>query len=209
MLEHRAKDWGDKVRIIGISIDKDAEAVLNHVVKNKWTSVEHFHRAGSDCSEVYGVQGVPHVMLVDGEGKLAFVGHPAVRDLEKDIDTLLKGEKLTGEGTGASEESPEAESAGGYKDLDLKKIIEDYEKFPEIIKSVNNDSDVKEKLKDMKRTISVLVRQSKYSPKQGKFMTKYSNINVLVGSKEGIDLIKEKLTASVEKLGGVEQQWRT
>ena len=48
---------------------------------------------------MYGVQGVPHVILIDTNGKIAFMGHPAVRNLEKDIDALLKGQSLTGEGT--------------------------------------------------------------------------------------------------------------
>ena len=39
--------------------------------------------------------GVPHVVLIDTEGKIVFVGHPLERDLEADINTLLKGEKLT------------------------------------------------------------------------------------------------------------------
>lgn len=50
MLDRKAAEWGDKVRIIGISIDNDSETVLNHVKKNKWESVEHFHKAGSTCS---------------------------------------------------------------------------------------------------------------------------------------------------------------
>lgn len=48
-------------------------------------------------------------MLVDTKGKIVFVGHPASRDLEKDIDALLKGETLTGEGTGASSDDAESE----------------------------------------------------------------------------------------------------
>lgn len=131
MLEHRGKDWGDKVRIIGISIDSDAETVMKHVKKNKWEDVEHYHRAGSDCSKQYSVSGVPHVMLVDKEGKLAFIGHPATRKLEEDIDKLIKGEKLTGEGTGPSVEDDEAvnDDTSEYKELDLARIASDFEKF--------------------------------------------------------------------------------
>ena len=55
MLEKRSSDWGDKARIIGISIDKDADVVVAHVKHKNWESVEHFHRGSSDCSEVYGV----------------------------------------------------------------------------------------------------------------------------------------------------------
>ena len=34
------------------------------------------------------------MLLVDTEGKIVFVGKPSERDLEADINTLLKGEQL-------------------------------------------------------------------------------------------------------------------
>jgi thiol-disulfide isomerase/thioredoxin len=100
MLEER-KDWGKQVRLIGLSIDNDPSTVKNHVEAKGWTSVEHYHvrTAGCTADKDYGVNGVPHVLLVDTKGKIVFVGHPASRDLEKDIDALLKGETLSGEGT--------------------------------------------------------------------------------------------------------------
>lgn len=55
MLDKRKADWGDKVRIIGISIDSGAQEVVSHVDAKGWTSVEHYHRAQSKCSEVYKV----------------------------------------------------------------------------------------------------------------------------------------------------------
>lgn len=48
----------------------------------------------STASEDYAVKGVPHVVLIDTNGMIAFIGHPAERKLEADIETLLKGEKL-------------------------------------------------------------------------------------------------------------------
>jgi len=79
MLKKRAEDWKDNVKIIGISIDKTAEAVVKHVEAKDWKRPIHYHRAGSDCSEVYGVRGVPHVMIIDTNGKIAFKGHPVNR----------------------------------------------------------------------------------------------------------------------------------
>jgi hypothetical protein len=67
---------------------------VKHVKAKMWEKVEHFHQAGSSCSEDYGVQGVPHVVLVDIEGKIAYIGHPAATNLEENIETLLKGGKL-------------------------------------------------------------------------------------------------------------------
>jgi len=102
------------VRILGISIDQTVEAVTKHVKYKKWEKVEHFHRAGSTSSTDYGAKGVPHVVLVDTHGKIVFIGHPATRELEKDIDALLKGEVLKGEGTKAAGGPGEEEPEEGY-----------------------------------------------------------------------------------------------
>jgi len=67
------------------------------------------------------VNGVPHVVLIDGEGKIAFIGHPAERKLEEDIETLLKGEKLKGI-KGASENAEGDGEDEKFKELDLEKI---------------------------------------------------------------------------------------
>ena len=120
MLEAHGARWGDKVRIVGISIDQTAEAVVKHVKAKKWDKVEHFHRSGSSASEDYGVSGVPHVVLIDGNGKIAYAGHPASRDLEKDIETLIKGEPLKGVAAGGDDE--EEDDVSEFKELDLSKV---------------------------------------------------------------------------------------
>lgn len=43
------------------------------------------------------------MLLVDTHGKIVFMGHPANRKIEEDIDKLLKGETLTGAGCNAAE----------------------------------------------------------------------------------------------------------
>ncbi len=110
MLEKRGAEWGDKVLIMGVSIDQTAESVKKHVEEKKWQAVSHYHRAGSDADSVYGVQGVPHVVLVDTNGKIVYIGHPASRKLESDIDNLLKGETLGGkEGEAGGAEGADAD----------------------------------------------------------------------------------------------------
>lgn len=59
-------------------------------------------------------------MLINKEGIIAFAGHPAVRKLEDDIDTLLRGEALKGEGTGPSDSAEDADPT--YKELNEEKI---------------------------------------------------------------------------------------
>lgn len=99
MMAKHGAEWGGKVRIIGCSIDNDAPTVKNHVQSKKWEAVEHYHvrKAGCSASDEYGVQGVPHCLLVDTTGTIVWMGHPASRpDLVKDFNMLLKGEKLEG-----------------------------------------------------------------------------------------------------------------
>jgi len=54
MLETRGEEWGDRVRIIGVSIDNTVEAVKKHVKEKGWEKVEHFHRGASTISQDYG-----------------------------------------------------------------------------------------------------------------------------------------------------------
>lgn len=80
-----------------MSIDKDAATVKGHVDNKGWGNVEHYHRAKSSCSDDYQVKGVPHILIIDTNGKIAFKGHPANRkDLVKDFNDLLEGKALEG-----------------------------------------------------------------------------------------------------------------
>ena len=42
MLEKKKQDWGENVRIIGVSLDEDKELLKNHLNDKNWTSVEHY-----------------------------------------------------------------------------------------------------------------------------------------------------------------------
>jgi len=53
MLEENKEKWGGKVKIIGLSIDQDAQTVTNHINSKGWTEPIHYHRAKSNCSDVY------------------------------------------------------------------------------------------------------------------------------------------------------------
>ena len=120
MLEEHGEKWGGKVRILGLSIDNDAATVKNHVEAKKWTSVEHYHTKTQGCqaSDIFGIRGVPHVLLVDKEGTIVFRGHPAKRpDLVADFNTLLEGGKLSG--VGEPEAAAEGEGEGKGKGVDI------------------------------------------------------------------------------------------
>lgn len=127
MVDKNKDSWGSNVRIIGVSIDKDAPTVKNHVNKNGWGGVEHYHRAKSQCSDIYKVNGVPHILIIDTNGKIAFKGHPAHRpDLEQDFNDLLAGKSLEG----VEDPSKPAEMKGKRVDMDkLTEIMAEMDKF--------------------------------------------------------------------------------
>lgn len=105
MLEKHGAEWGSKVKIYGLSIDNDPETVKNHVEAKGWQKVSHYHvrRQGCDASTTYGVQGVPHCLLVNRDGIVVWIGHPASRpDLVDDFNKLLKGEMPEGCSAGAA-----------------------------------------------------------------------------------------------------------
>jgi len=151
MLEKKAEEWKGKVRIIGLSIDQDREKVVTHVAAKKWEAVEHYHRSTSDCSQVYGVRGVPHVMLLDQDGTIVFKGHPAGRkNLEEDLDILSRGEKLTGEGISELKtESAEAETEAkeepvpeGFSEQNTGELSKEIESFKEVCTGFQKDEDL-------------------------------------------------------------------
>lgn len=128
MLEENP-DWEGKIKIIGLSIDQDKNKLKSHVEAKGWGKVDHFFRGGSDASDVYGVRGVPHVMLIDKTGKIVFKGHPASRpDLKGDMEMLAKGEMP--EGLGQAEGGPGGEEAGkSNTTLSLDECLKEAEEF--------------------------------------------------------------------------------
>ena len=97
MLAQNKTRWGEDVRIIGLSIDNDMEALKDKIKSKKWTDVEHYNVKLGVCEadKAYGLGGVPHVVLVDKTGKIVFKGHPSERkSLEADINALLAGEQI-------------------------------------------------------------------------------------------------------------------
>jgi len=164
MLETR-KDWGDKVRIIGLSIDNDVATVKDHIENKKWTAVEHYHvrHAGCTVSQEYGSSGVPHVCLIDTTGKIVFKGHPASRKLEEDIDTLLKGEKLSGVEEPGAAESDEQAANSEFTDEEMDKAAANFLTVSKEFMAANIDS-----AKKLARGFLVLEDEAKFNCKTKK-----------------------------------------
>ena len=55
MVKKNKGTWGDKVRIIGVSINKTKDEVPPHLKTKGWDTIEQFHRASSTSSQDYKV----------------------------------------------------------------------------------------------------------------------------------------------------------
>lgn len=182
MVEKHRDEWGGKVRIIGVSIDKDAPTVKNHVEKNGWTSVEHYHRAQSSCSDDYGVRGVPNVLIIGPDGKIAFQGHPANRkDLAQDFTDLLEGKPLEGEGV---QDPSKAVVPEGLVDVShLEGVLGQMEKFNKVV-GPDLQKACKDKVGGMMRDFCVLTLSASFyanATDDNKWNAEYDNHRVLVG----------------------------
>ena len=86
------------------------------VNEKKWNKVEHYFKGASKSDELYGVQGIPHVVLIDKKGTIVYVGHPASRKLEEDINKLIKGEDLGIESESKGESASPVAETHEFKD---------------------------------------------------------------------------------------------
>jgi len=87
-VEMLAKDkeaWKDKVRLIGLSVDQDANKLKNWIIEKEYQKgVEHYHAANGKCAinGQLGAGGIPHVALLNPKGQIVFKGHPSSINLE-------------------------------------------------------------------------------------------------------------------------------
>jgi len=90
--KHKAQGF----EVLGVSLDKDLEALSTFLEQKPlpWPTL-----AGEDTEALatkYGVRGIPTLMLVDREGKVAAVAH-RIEQLQPQIDKLLGGADKAGE----------------------------------------------------------------------------------------------------------------
>lgn len=169
MIEDNKDKWGDKVQIYGFSIDGDAATVKNHVTKKGWTAVNQYWVRNGTCKadKQFSFRGVPFCVVLDTEGKVAFMGHPASRTFEEDFQTLLDGKKLTGAGTGGADGDGDDAPGSGAADVDGSRAVEDFNREVADIKS-KLDADLTKKLM---RAFLVLVETSKFDAKSASCKT--------------------------------------
>jgi len=187
MLEKHAEkgDW-QKVRIIGMSIDQDKQKLINHVNEKKWTSVEHYWARNGKCDgdKVFGVRGVPHCLLVDTHGKIVWIGHPASRNLEEDIDNLLAGKQLELKPDSEDEDSDNGNEGEGeeVKAIDTASATAAIKAFEQDTKELLSKEEFKVNASKLMRGFLVLASETTCDLKNaGLLKTKMTCHTVLMG----------------------------
>jgi len=170
MLKEHGATWGDNVRIICISAE-DPAAIKAHCEKKGWDKPELYCGKDSDYKSDYKFNGIPHVMIIDANGNIAFKDHPANRkDMVQDFNNLLKGEKLTGKGCGADtpgdDDNEEEGEAKACTDEDMAKFNDEVDKFVnEDVKAIQAACKEGDITSDLLRDFCVITMEISLNPK--------------------------------------------
>lgn len=81
--------------MVSVGFDQTKEQMMEHINNRGWKDFEHYHRHKSECGTDFGVQAIPHAILLDKSGRIVFMGDPSVRpNILADFETLLKDGQL-------------------------------------------------------------------------------------------------------------------
>ena len=187
MLEKNT-DWEGKAEIVGMSIDNDTSTVTNHCNAKGWTKPRMLHVRNGKCQadKLFSFRGIPFCVLLDKESKIVFMGHPASRNMAEDINKLINGEKITGEGTTAADDEEEESGAG----VDQTQVTKASEEFPKLVDEALASGKISAEVKSkMMRGFFVLVTQGKFNNSTGAFTYTLQHFQVVLGSQEAADAV--------------------
>lgn len=85
-LQAKYRDRG--LRIVSLT-DEDL-ATVEAFQKKARSPIEYTVGTGSDLAEKYGINGIPHAMLIGRSGKVLWRGHPADSEFEEQIEKALE-----------------------------------------------------------------------------------------------------------------------
>ena len=121
------------------------------------------------------------MVLVDTNGKIVFKGNPYLRkNLEDDIDKLLKGETLK-DITSNVEEEPEV-----INNVDLATAIDEIEKNKKILSVIKSDEKEQERAAKMYSNSCVFVIEANYYINTRKVHLDYINCRNLEGDEDDV-----------------------
>jgi RNA polymerase sigma factor (sigma-70 family) len=87
--------WKDRVLLVPVSIDATRERVQRHVTSRGWDRLDHFWTGdktntgwNAPAARAFGVFGVPQAILIGGDGRILWRGHPQ-DNLQSRIEAAL------------------------------------------------------------------------------------------------------------------------
>ena len=71
-----------------------------------------------------------------------------------------------------------------------------------MVQTLAANKTIKAHCNKLQRDFVVLVKQTRYDPSSKKFLTKYENVNVLVGPQADIDAVRKELQEFIDSFAG-------
>ncbi len=71
VLNALAREWGDRVRIAALTVDDDVPSVQHYLKAH--SSLSHELRASAELLRLFGVEGLPTLVVIDGNGRVQSV----------------------------------------------------------------------------------------------------------------------------------------
>jgi thioredoxin-related protein len=87
LIHRELKDSFTNIDIVAISCDSDNDhrKWVDFLKSNKWTELQHYRN--KNIMQHFGLESIPHILIIDQEGKIFYSGHPSKINIK---DTLKK-----------------------------------------------------------------------------------------------------------------------
>lgn len=191
MMAANSKKWDGKVRAVGLSIDTDKAKMKAFIEEKGLENIEHYNVKNPNCHAVpyFGLKTIPLCVLVDKQGKIAFIGHPSWRALDEDINNLIKGKKISGKGCVNPTEAfaQNWSKEGIVEPTEVDPLIKE---FMTKCNEMTQKHDIESTSASMKQCVAQLVHNVKVDMKAKTHTHKLRVDFVLQGTKEQIELMK-------------------
>lgn len=100
IISRRSEDWAGGVVFIAISLDKSSGTVRERVRERTWENALHLWCGPgtwrSEAATVYGIDGVPFMVVVGRNGCIAYRGPPHEVEVEKLVEECLNDPSASG-----------------------------------------------------------------------------------------------------------------
>ncbi len=90
VLNALAREWGDRVRIAALTVDDDVPSVQHYLKAH--SSLSYELRASGELLRLFGVEGLPTLVVIDGNGRVHTVssGLTDADRLRRVVEPLLR-----------------------------------------------------------------------------------------------------------------------